>query len=42
MQRFKPVFLVDKKFYQVLVYDPELKDDVLVNFGDQNSINITH
>ena len=41
MERFQPVFLVDKKFYQVLVYDSEKKDDVLVNFGDEESIAIT-
>jgi hypothetical protein len=39
--RYQPVFLIDKGFYRVRVYDPFENKDVLVDFGDSNSPSIT-
>jgi hypothetical protein len=41
MIRYQPVFLIDEGSYQVLVYDPDKKEDVLVKFGNSDSPGIT-
>lgn len=41
LERNQPVYLLDKNYYQVLVYDPDKKEDVLVTFGDQYAPKVT-
>lgn len=41
LQRNQPVYLLDKGYYQVLVYDPDQKEDILVSFGDKFSPKVT-